>query len=109
MFKGPSFPSIHEARANVQGFLDQTELKIRKAKGEQLTPEELMLEAVNNEPSLINKVGTFGLRMLIGFSVGFVFQTSPVAFQWQVRPVNQDLTLLGTPYDLSSNLSRFVL
>ena len=50
MFKGPSFSSIHEARANVQGFLDQTELEIRRAKGEQLTPEELMLEAMKHHP-----------------------------------------------------------
>ena len=61
MFKGPSFSSIHEARANVQGFLNQTELEIRRAKGEQVTPEELMLEAVHKEPSLIKEVGTYGL------------------------------------------------
>ncbi len=61
MFKGPSFSSIHEARANIQGFLDQTELEIRRAKGEQVTPEELMLEAVQKEPSLIKEVGTYGL------------------------------------------------
>ena len=61
MFKGPSFSSIHEARANVQGFLDQTELEIKRAKGEQVTPEELMLEAVHKEPSLIKEVGTYGL------------------------------------------------
>ena len=61
MFKGPSFSSIHEARANVQSFLDQTELEIRRAKGEQVTPEELMLEAVHKEPSLIKEFGTYGL------------------------------------------------
>jgi integrase len=61
MFKGPSFSSIHEARANVQSFLDQTELEIRRAKGEQVTPEELMLEAVQKEPSLIKEFGTYGL------------------------------------------------
>ena len=61
MFKGPSFSSIHEARASVQGFLDQTELEIRRAKGEQVTPEELMLEAVQKEPSLIKEVVTYGL------------------------------------------------
>lgn len=60
MFKGPSFSSIHEARANVQGFLDQTELELRRAKGGQVTPEELMLEAVQKEPSFIKEVGSYG-------------------------------------------------
>ena len=61
VFKGSSFSSIHEARANVQSFLDQTEPEIRRAKGEQVTPEELMLEAVQKEPSLIKEFGTYGL------------------------------------------------
>ena len=65
IFKGPSFSSIHEARGNVQGFLDQTELEIRRAKGEQVTPQELMLEAVQKEPSLIKEVGTYGLVELV--------------------------------------------
>ena len=65
MFKGPSFSSIHEARANVQGFLDQTELEIKRAKGEQVTPEELMLEVVQKEPSFIHEEGSYGLVELV--------------------------------------------
>ena len=60
-WKGASYQSIHVARANVHVFVAKTDLEISRAKGEQLTPEEWMLEAVQKEPSLIKEVGTYGL------------------------------------------------
>lgn len=52
IFKGASYPSIHQARAQVPGFLQTTELEIRKAKGEDLTPSELMIQ-IGQVPGLL--------------------------------------------------------
>ena len=61
IWKGASYQSIHEARANVSAFLAKTDLEIKRAKGEQLTPEEWMLDVVQIEPSFIKKYGPFDL------------------------------------------------
>ena len=53
IWKGASYQSIHEARANVPAFLARTDLEIKRAKGEQLTPEEWMIDVIQIEPSFI--------------------------------------------------------
>ena len=52
IFKGASYSFIHQARAQVPGFLQTTELEIRKAKGEDLTPSELMIQ-IGQVPGLL--------------------------------------------------------